>query len=73
VKFGGDYLIYPGDPNNYHSLYVAHVVLPDHKIHVMEIVLDGRLATTVKKTALYCSWDDYQNLSFFSLEWTGWN
>lgn len=45
LKFGGDLVIYPGDPLRYHSYSIVKFEFAD----VHEIVVGGRLATSVKK------------------------
>ncbi|KZT74135.1 tRNA-intron endonuclease catalytic domain-like protein [Daedalea quercina L-15889] len=73
VKFGGDFLVYPGDPMRYHSHFVATVIdSPVSTIKPMEIVAHGRLGTATKKAHLFCGWDDEkQEVSYFSIEWAG--
>ncbi|KAH9842394.1 tRNA-intron endonuclease catalytic domain-like protein [Rhodofomes roseus] len=73
VRFGGDFLVYPGDPMRYHSHFVATVVSsPLSTIKPMEIVAHGRLGTATKKAHLFCGWDDEkQEVSYFSIEWAG--
>lgn len=73
IKFGAEYLVYPGDPLRYHSHFAASVIedleLP---ITPMEIVAHGRLGTATKKTHLLCGWDDRKKqVSYFSIEWAG--
>lgn len=45
LKFGGDLVIYPGDPLRYHSYSIVKFEFVD----VRQIVVGGRLATSVKK------------------------
>jgi len=73
VKFGGEYLVYPGDPLRYHSHFVASVVdSPDTVIRPMEIVAHGRLGTGTKKAHLMCEWDDdNRTVNYTSIEWAG--
>ncbi|KIM80807.1 hypothetical protein PILCRDRAFT_822087 [Piloderma croceum F 1598] len=73
IKFGGDYLVYPGDPLRYHSHFVASVIdSPTSNLRPMEIVAHGRLGTATKKAHLLCGWDDEkQEVSYFSIEWAG--
>ncbi|KAI6005487.1 hypothetical protein EDD15DRAFT_2425309 [Pisolithus albus] len=55
MKFGGDYLVYPGDPLRYHSHFVASVIAsPRTPLRPMEIVAHGRLGTGTKKSHLLC-------------------
>ncbi|EPT00082.1 hypothetical protein FOMPIDRAFT_143814 [Fomitopsis schrenkii] len=73
IRFGGDFLVYPGDPMRYHSHFVASVVdSPVSTIKPMELVAHGRLGTATKKAHLFCGWDDEkQEVSYFSIEWAG--
>lgn len=73
IKFGGEYLVYPGDPLRYHSHFTATVVeSPVATLSPMEIVAHGRLGTATKKSHLLCGWDDEkQEVSYFSIEWAG--
>ncbi|KAF9792960.1 tRNA-intron endonuclease catalytic domain-like protein [Thelephora terrestris] len=73
LKFGGDFLVYPGDPLRYHSHFTATVIeSPDKSIMPMEIVAHGRLGTATKKTHLFCTWDEaVGDVSYVSIEWAG--
>ncbi|KAF9069699.1 tRNA-intron endonuclease catalytic domain-like protein [Rhodocollybia butyracea] len=73
IRFGGDYLVYPGDPLRYHSHFCATVISsPTQRIQPMEIVAHGRLGTATKKTHLFCTWDDEKGtVDYLSIEWAG--
>ncbi|KXN82595.1 putative tRNA-splicing endonuclease subunit sen-34 [Leucoagaricus sp. SymC.cos] len=73
IKFGGDYLVYPGDPLRYHSHFVATVIeSPSQTLRPMEVVAHGRLGTATKKSHLLCKWDDEKKeVSYLSIEWAG--
>ncbi|KZV99089.1 tRNA-intron endonuclease catalytic domain-like protein [Exidia glandulosa HHB12029] len=72
VRFGGDYLVYPGDPLRYHSHFVATVHDPHAALRPMEIVAHGRLGTGTRKSHLFCAWDERTNeVDFYSIEWSG--
>jgi len=73
IKFGGDFLVYPGDPLRYHSHFVATVIdSPISTLNPMEVVAHGRLGTATKKAHLLCGWDDDKHeVSYFSIEWAG--
>ncbi|KAH9923975.1 tRNA-intron endonuclease catalytic domain-like protein [Epithele typhae] len=73
IKFGGDFLVYPGDPLRYHSHFVASVVeSPKAPLMPMEIVAHGRLGTATKKSHLFCEWDEErQTVTYYSVEWAG--
>ncbi|KIK21361.1 hypothetical protein PISMIDRAFT_681273 [Pisolithus microcarpus 441] len=73
IKFGGDYLVYPGDPLRYHSHFVASVIAsPRTPLQPMEIVAHGRLGTGTKKSHLLCEWDEENDIvTCYSIEWAG--
>ncbi|KAJ6496524.1 hypothetical protein C8R47DRAFT_1175935 [Mycena vitilis] len=73
IKFGGDYLVYPGDPLRYHAHFSATVLeSPTSSLTPMEIVAHGRLGTVTKKSHLLCGWDDdKKKVSYLSIEWAG--
>ncbi|WFD18389.1 tRNA-intron lyase [Malassezia caprae] len=55
LRFGGDFVVYPGDPLRYHSHYTATVLeTPQTPMPAYHIVAAGRLGTAVKKSHLIC-------------------
>ncbi|THH10183.1 hypothetical protein EW145_g1485 [Phellinidium pouzarii] len=73
IKFGGEFLVYPGDPLRYHSHFVASVLASaSAPLRPMEIIAHGRLGTATKKAHLLCSWDEGKGeANVFSIEWAG--
>ncbi|GAA6037090.1 hypothetical protein JCM8097_008725 [Rhodosporidiobolus ruineniae] len=71
LRFGGDFLVYPGDPLRYHSHFTLTVLsTPQTSILPLDLVAYGRLATAVKKAHLLASWDDEKGeAEYASLEW----
>lgn len=64
LRFGGDFVAYPGDPLLFHShLIVSHA----DKVSNQDLVHRGRLATGVKK--LWCVVDSTEKA--YSIEWAG--
>jgi tRNA-intron endonuclease len=49
IKFGADFAAYERGPGIDHAPYLVRVSLPSTKITAIDIVLAGRLATTVRK------------------------
>ena len=43
IKFGGQFLVYPGDPYRYHSHFVAIIVDHHSALHPLDLVAAGRL------------------------------
>lgn len=69
LKYGGDYLVYSGDPALVHSHYVA-IVQPWSQA-VNPLVTCGRIGTKVKKNTLLCSVDLQGTVRYFTWQWTG--
>ena len=55
-KFGGDYLVYPGDPAKYHSKFIIACIDFTEKLTLKQLITYARMATSVKKTFVlaYC-------------------
>nr|XP_056719056.1 tRNA-splicing endonuclease subunit Sen34 [Euleptes europaea] len=70
-KFGGDFLVYPGDPMRFHAHYIALCVPRDAPLSLCDIISVGRLGTNVKKTVLLCSVDEEGTVAYTSLQWSG--
>ncbi len=49
LKFGADFGVYKHGPGKDHSLFLVQVMKQNSSISAMQIVLAGRLATTVRK------------------------
>jgi tRNA-splicing endonuclease subunit Sen34 len=49
LRFGCQYVVYPGDPLRFHSHFLAVAVDWEQEIDLMELVGGGRLGTGVKK------------------------
>lgn len=70
-KFGGDFLVYPGDPSRFHSFYIAICMKHKQELSALDLVSMGRLGSNVRKTVVMCSKDDEEKLCYTSLQWTG--
>lgn len=70
-KFGGDFLVYPGDPLRYHSHFVVKILREDEKLNGQNLIAVGRLGSTVKKTSVLASIDSVGDVNYVSLQWSG--
>ncbi|XP_066565648.1 tRNA-splicing endonuclease subunit Sen34 [Amia ocellicauda] len=71
-KFGGDYLVYPGDPLRFHAHFIAVCLPMESETPVSDFLALSRLGANVKKTVLLCSPDtDGQEVVYTSLQWSG--
>lgn len=75
-RFGGEYLVYPGDFLRYHAHFTSQVIKNNEPIRPAELIAWGRLGTGTKKASLICCWntderDDAgpEDTEFYSLEW----
>ncbi|XP_030622822.1 tRNA-splicing endonuclease subunit Sen34 [Chanos chanos] len=73
-KFGGDYLVYPGDPLRFHAHFIAVCVSMDAQMQLYDILSIARLGSNVKKTVLLCSpgnSEEEEEVVYTSLQWSG--
>ncbi|XP_029922431.1 tRNA-splicing endonuclease subunit Sen34 isoform X2 [Myripristis murdjan] len=75
-KFGGDFLVYPGDPLRFHAHFIAVCVSLDEAVSLLDVLAVARLGSNVKKTVLLCSpaagaSDDQPDVVYTSLQWSG--
>ncbi|KAL5013555.1 hypothetical protein ScPMuIL_007825 [Solemya velum] len=70
-KFGGDFLVYPGDPARFHSFYIARCLPHREQFTALDVVAMGRLGAHVRKTMLLCSLGDNNQIHYTSLQWSG--
>lgn len=69
-KFGGDFLVYLGDPILYHAIFIVHCVEDVTKeLNPTEIIAYGRLGNSVKKRAVLASSDSNDKVSYITLNW----
>ena len=71
LRFGCQYMAYPGDPLRYHSHFLVNGNKWDDEINLMDIVGGGRLGTGVKKGYLLGGTDPEGKVKTFSIEWAG--
>ncbi|RAL06157.1 tRNA splicing endonuclease subunit SEN34 [Aspergillus ibericus CBS 121593] len=78
LRFGCQYLAYPGDPLRFHSHFLGVSAEWDEEFDLMKIVAGGRLGTGVKKGFLIGGAEktedgagDPSSVRTFSIEWGG--
>ncbi|CAH1967487.1 unnamed protein product [Acanthoscelides obtectus] len=55
VRFGGDFLVYFGDPICYHAVFIVKCVTDSESFSSSELVAHGRLGTSVRKRFVLAS------------------
>lgn len=80
LRFGCEYLAYPGDPLRFHSHFLVVSAEWDQEIDLMDIIAGGRLGTGVKKGFLlggaerkaeHSEAQGNDSIRTFSIEWAG--
>ncbi|XP_042371731.1 tRNA-splicing endonuclease subunit Sen34, partial [Plectropomus leopardus] len=70
-KFGGDFLVYPGDPLRFHAHFIAVCLSLDESVCLLDVLAVARLGSNVKKTVLLCSPGVDGHVLYTSLQWSG--
>ncbi|XP_068601466.1 tRNA-splicing endonuclease subunit Sen34 [Brachionichthys hirsutus] len=70
-KFGGDFLVYPGDPLRFHAHFIAVCLSVDESVCTLDVLALARLGSNVKKTVLLCSPGAGGGVLYTSLQWSG--
>jgi tRNA-splicing endonuclease subunit Sen34 len=84
LRFGCQYMVYPGDPLRFHSHFLATHVGWDEELDLIDLVAGGRLGTGVKKGYMIGGLEKKQkekeneeghlgkeHVRTFSIEWAG--
>lgn len=73
--FGGDFLVYPGDPLYFHASHIVHVVNAVDsvtKITVNSLVTKGRMSVAVNKFCVIAYEDkDTKQIKYQTVQWQG--
>ncbi len=70
VKFGADFAAYERGPGIDHAPYLVRVSIPSSKMTATDIVLAGRLATTVRKQFIIAVADASKGeVAFVGFDW----
>lgn len=71
LRFGCQYMAYPGDPLRFHSHFVVTGMEWDEEIEMKDVVGGGRLGTGVKKAWMVGGEDGEGKVRTFCIEWGG--
>ncbi|KAI8610994.1 hypothetical protein BC830DRAFT_1143198 [Chytriomyces sp. MP71] len=73
IKYGGDFLLYPGDPLLHHASHVVVCVPLGTRMTPFDIVAYARMGRNAKKKILLMQYDpEIDTVSEMVLNWTGW-
>ncbi|XP_017795269.1 PREDICTED: tRNA-splicing endonuclease subunit Sen34 [Habropoda laboriosa] len=69
-KFGGDFLVYPGEPIMFHSQFIILCKDKSEEIPITELSAQCRIACHVRKTQVYAFFSANQdNIKYQSFQW----
>lgn len=72
--FGGDFLIYPGEPMYFHASHIVHVLdeTEAKEISPISLIRKGRLSVAVNKFCILAYVNPVNNeLSYQTVQWQG--
>lgn len=68
-KFGGDFLVYAGDPIAFHAIHIIRCIEdPLKPLHTSELVAFGRLGTSVKKKSVLATKTN-ETVNYITINW----
>ncbi len=53
TQYGFDFAIYPGTPSLTHSTHLVRIIQEGNDVTLLDLVLSGRVAHTVRKSVLF--------------------
>ena len=68
IKYGCDFAVYEHGPGIDHAPYIIHVMSRKDHMSAAEIVKDGRLATTVRKTFI-AAIPSHKGVDYLEIKW----
>lgn len=71
-SFGGDFLLYPGDPLYFHASHIVHCVESAADTPPTQLVCCGRLSVLVNKFCVFVHLnEETDTLIYQTMEWQG--
>ncbi|XP_037790447.1 tRNA-splicing endonuclease subunit Sen34-like isoform X2 [Penaeus monodon] len=69
IKFGGDFLVYPGDPVLFHAKFIVKCVEDADQVNIHDLVTWSRIGTSTKKTLVVASFGSTKRVEYKSYQW----
>lgn len=70
-SFGGDFLVYPGDPMYFHASHIVHVI-ESGNISPVTLMSCGRLGVNVNKQCLFAILNvETDEICYLNMSWEG--
>lgn len=67
-KFGGDYLVYKGDPLMFHANFIVKCVHDIKQVDITDLITCARIGTSTKKTLVLAEIDSEKNVNYKSFQ-----
>jgi tRNA-splicing endonuclease subunit Sen34 len=67
--FGGNFLVYPGDPLYFHASHILHIV--HGPLTVKQMISYGRLSIIVNKFCVFAMENSAKEIVYQHMEWQG--
>ena len=69
-SFGGDFLIYPGDPIMFHAQFIVHCQDRSEELSVNDLISVCRVGSNVRKTQVFASFStEGETINYQSFQW----
>ncbi|XP_066599815.1 tRNA-splicing endonuclease subunit Sen34 [Prorops nasuta] len=68
-KFGGDFLVYPGDPIMFHSQHIIQCSDKNEELPVFRLIGQCRISTHVRKTLVFATLSTAGDVMYQSFQW----
>lgn len=68
-KFGGDFLVYPGDPVKFHAQFIVVCMEEEAELTTSDLVTYGRLGSSTRKTFVIATISETSCVTYQSLTW----
>lgn len=68
-SFGGDFLVYPGDPDFFHASQIIHVVDKQKDLDLKFLISSARLSVSVKKKCMFAYVNEDDSVTYQEFAW----
>lgn len=68
-SFGGDFLVYPGDPNFFHASQIIHVIDKCEELDIKFLISCARLSVSVKKKCMFAYVNEDDSVTYQEFAW----
>ncbi|XP_014280698.1 tRNA-splicing endonuclease subunit Sen34 [Halyomorpha halys] len=69
AKFGGDFLVYPGEPWKFHAYFIVICLEFDEEFKLSDLVSNSRVSVFTRKNLVLASIDEDNELHYNTLTW----